>query len=560
MKVVKTDLGYGIRPNGFSPGLYKLARLVPGMQWDKTRNIWRGSTDAVEATVRLLQKHKILIDVSDLPSASDVGDPIIPIAEKNLREYQKSGVRFLVSRGNQGVILGDEMGLGKTATAITAIRALSGRTVVICPSYVKGVWYNDLDGGQLGKWWPEAAKDGWVQIAKGTKAGDVKIDSLTKILVINYDILHAWEKAIVAWGPRVCCFDEGQYLMTENSRRSRSAQLIAGCCNIRWVLTGTPVPNRIRDLWGILAAIQPGRWGRSFFDFGLRYCGGQKVQVTTRMGPKDVWQFDGATNLDELNLRLRWSMLRRTTAEVALELPPKTRQVVWVEVPAGAGKGWEKARNATALRACLDKAADGKLNEALALVRGAVAENCKVVAFCYRVTVAKWLAGMLTLDGKVEVGLIHGGVTNKARLENLMRLKKTEGPAVLIATLDSCSTGVDLSFASRGVFVEITHDPQELLQAEKRLDRPGQTRPTTFQFLMARGTADEIIASRVVGKLALIEAAVGASGDETRETSGRKFLAPSADDVLEEIFAGLEGHEHEKAKSASKSGTATRRV
>ena len=65
-------------------------------------------------------------------------DPIIPIAEKGLRDYQKLGVRFLITRGAEGCMLADDMGLGKTATAITAARALKSKTLVVCPQYVRG--------------------------------------------------------------------------------------------------------------------------------------------------------------------------------------------------------------------------------------------------------------------------------------------------------------------------------------------------------------------------------------------------------------------------------------
>src|SRR5450755_4601626 len=102
------------------------------------------------------------------------------------------------------------------------------------------------------------------------------------------------------------------------------------------------------------------------------------------MPTKTVWKFDGASNATELHDRLGSFMLRRiaSDAEIALELPPKTRQTIWVDVPAKAAIS--EAVGGRALRAALDRSADAKLGAAIEVIAGHLDAGLKVVAFCWR--------------------------------------------------------------------------------------------------------------------------------------------------------------------------------
>jgi SWI/SNF-related matrix-associated actin-dependent regulator 1 of chromatin subfamily A len=444
-----------------------------------------------------------------------------------LREYQQEGVSFLreVKRG----ILALDMGLGKSAVAVNAAIsfATSKRVLIVCPSYVRGVWSNAHDGGELMKWaGPNHPVSLEVFECKGTKTPKMPISAApTDWVICHYDILHAWAEKLREWCPEVVIFDECHFLMNSETRRTQAAKHVSAAAPYVWGLSGTPMTNRPRDLWGVLDTIVPGRFGDNFFPFGLRYCGGYKEAVTP---DKTVWKFDSNSNLPELNTRLKHFMLRRTKSDVALELPAKTRQVIRVDVgkttPVIPGEASVQMRRALAV------AADAKLKDsAIPLIQGHLDSGAKVVVFTYRRGVAEYIAN--------ECGgsIIHGGVAQSRREKTLHELRNQDGASLLAATIDAAGTGVDLSYADVAVFVELTYEPHELLQAEARLHRYGQKNPVLIQYLIAKGTTDELVADVVIGKLDVLERSIGGFG-ETALAEGFKI---DEDEIMRDLYARL---------------------
>lgn len=445
-----------------------------------------------------------------------------------LRNFQEEGVEFLrnVRRG----ILADDMGCGKSAQAISAAISFktTKRVLIVCPSYVRGVWANKHDGGELAKWASPAVE---VYECKGTKPGLAPLHAYD-FVICHYDILSRWAKVLQEWSPEVVIFDEAHYLMNPRAQRTAAALLVSSRAEYVWGLTGTPMTNRPRDLWGILSVVVPGRFGGpdDFFRFGLRYCGATKKQVTP---DKVVWDFDGRSNLEELRARLSHFMLRRTKSQVALELPAKTRQVIRLDVTRARqcegnmlvdfhGKG-------ASLRGALAVAADAKLPQAIEIISDLLSQGQKVVATCYRRAVAEHLAD--ALGGVV----IHGGVSQAQRERRLHELRASESPPLLCTTIDATSTGIDLSYADVGVLVELTYEPHEILQWEARFHRLTTTSPKLIQFFIARGTTDELIAETVLSKLDALEAVIG--GFE--ETGMAADLREKEEDIMADLYRSL---------------------
>jgi SNF2 family DNA or RNA helicase len=483
------------------------------MAWDKGSKVWAGYGDAVEV-VRGLVQGKIREDLFEAP------DPPVPIEyhEPGLRQYQNAGVAYLLA--NKRAILADDMGLGKSAQALVAAKALNQKTLIVCYSYAKGVWAPD---GEIKKWWGVDAV-----ILSGVK-DRAPIDA--KVVLVNYDILHAWLPEILAWGPQVLIVDEAQALIGEESRRSKAVRSAGQNCSYRWYLTGTPMPNRVRDLFPILDSLCPGRFGRNFFEFGMRYCNGHKVEIQ-KIG-KTVYDFMGASHEAELQRRLKWLMLRRTKADVALELPTKTRQIIWVDLPRSkkGRSGWGPDASQATIRAVLDRTADAKLPQGLDIVLGH-AERGRVVVFCWRREVAAWVAESARANG-VEAELVYGGLLPERRKKYIARAS-TQERGLLAVTIDSCATAVDFSWAHVGVVLELSHEPHKLLQAESRLHRFGAKHPILIQYICARGSADEVIADRVIGKLAVEETVVGERTEGIGADLGGEL---SEAEILAEIMA-----------------------
>lgn len=536
VKVVTAPPGYAIKADYFSNALQAAARAVPGVKWSPERRQWEGREDAIRLTLAKLTH--LTIDTRVLPKEGVLPSaPLcIPLADSKLRDYQKTAVNFLLAKGKSGALLADDMGLGKTCSALTAARALDSRTLIVCPSYVRGVWWNPTTGGELNKWWPKAigleGED--VFLPQGTKS---LILTGEKIIIIHYDILHAWADALLLWAPNVLIFDECHALMNENSRRSKAARAIAAHTPYRWGLSGTPLTNRPKDLWNVADTLCPGVFG-GFFSYAMRYCDAKKEAVTPT---KTVWKFDGKSNLPELNGRLKSFMLRRVKADVALELPPKTRQSVFVDVPQKT-QSFPGELSAKAMRGALDKAADAKLEDAARLVISHLEAGHKVVCFTYRQSVAEGLADAAREAG-YETGVVHGGIAPLRRGKAIQSAKDSPGAFLLAATIDSSGTGIDLSFADVCVFAELSYEPHKLLQAEARLHRFGQRNAVLIQYVIARGTTDELVANVVIGKLDSFEVAVGTTGENLQEA-----LAEKTEDIFEDFYKAMAKLSPEKLK------------
>lgn len=517
---------------GFSPALNRAARSIPGMR--QQGRMWIGYPDAVEATASLLLAQKLRFDLQKGPAdvfpkfKAIIDPPLIPIAEKDLRGYQLEGVKFLINRGKTGALLGDSPGLGKTAQGIVAARALNSPTVVVCPSFARGVWRREL-----GKWWPKLKPDE-IFFPEGVKKTSI-VESTIKLVVIHYDILYAWLEKILDWGPRVVIFDEGHILSSEKSRRSAACRELARASEYRWVLTGTPMLNRPKDLWGLLQTISPGRFGRDdqFFAYALRHCAAHKIEIEAIQ--KTVWDFSGISHEDELRTRLSWLMLRRQLSdpEVALDLPPKTRNIVWLE-----GNKKQKSfslTNRRELRAALDSAADAKLPTVIETLINDGWDSPRVV-FCWRKSVVSAVAESYRAAGAPSVEVITGDVLPKERERRIAKARE----GILVVTIDSCGVAIDLSHAPYADFVEFVHEPWKFIQAEARVHRFGQQSMTVVRYFAQSGSADELIIDNVVSKLEAIGAIVGSSDEEKslqKKLSGEGF---SEEDILKDIFAGVE--------------------
>jgi SWI/SNF-related matrix-associated actin-dependent regulator of chromatin subfamily A-like protein 1 len=507
-----------------SRALSNVAWTLPGLT-KVTSCIYEGYADAMTLVVERLRAEGLKdIDAEVLRYASNVVPVMGEALTSRLRPYQGQAVSFLIARGESGALLADEMGLGKTASAISAAKILGGRLLVVCPNFVRGVWEKEI-----GKWWSEA---NGVFFPKGTKPH--YIGNETSIVVIHYDILYAWAEDIKNWKPDIVCFDEGHALANEKSRQSKAAREVAKGAKYRWVLTGTPLTNRPKDLWNVADTISPGRYG-DFFKYALRYAAAHKEQIVIAGIPKTIWKFDGSSNLDELHRRNAFWMLRRTKDDVGLQLPPKTRQTIWLDVKAKKALLTD-VKNGRALRESLDATANAKLPQVSASVLDAVSSGAKVVAFCWRRSVAEGLVDAAREAG-LAAGCIHGGVPVVRRGAITQEAADAPGGFLLAATIDSCATGVDFSWGSVADFVELTYEPHEILQCEARLHRFGVAAPVFVRFHIARGTIDEIIAEAVIAKLDVFDGAIGRSSGEALQ----RALGRSQEDVMKEIHDMVAG-------------------
>jgi SWI/SNF-related matrix-associated actin-dependent regulator 1 of chromatin subfamily A len=396
------------------------------------------------------------------------------------------------------------------------------------------------------------------------------------VVVVSYDIVYAWVDVLVAWGFKTLILDEIQNLQSYKSRRSSAVSELAAVAKRRMFLSGTPMTSRPRDLHNVLETLAPGRFGYFFThqkpdkppmgSFSRLYCAAFEKTVGSGPEAKTVWDFSGASNLgadaivppcltaeETLHERLSYLMLRRVKSEVDAQLPPKTRQIVDVKIPASkmVSVSGTMLTDRGFLRRALDLSADGKLKAVVALLRTHVEEGEKVIAFCYRRLFTEVIARELEKAG-IMTAMVHGGVSQAARDLRIQKIKEAKRPCVLCCTIDTCSTGIDLSFASVAVFGELSWEPHELAQSEERTYRFGSGTPALIQYVIAKGTGDELIVRGVITKLDDFERAIGKTGDRMKEDLTDGVKGDAALHRLAGALAAMQAAMPVKAKKTTK--------
>lgn len=460
------------------------------------------------------------------------------LKELRLLPYQEEGIKAMLGKPN--VLLADAMGLGKTVQAIGVMNENPDivRVLIICPASLKLNWRNELT-----KW---RAVSFSVNIV-GPGSDWVPTD----IVIMNYEQVGKYRKQIdeVEWDLLVC--DESHYL--KNNKAARTKVIVGHWDNDpakrvwpikakqRLFMTGTPVLNRPRELWTTVRALDRQGLGRDWMHFHTRYCAGYR----DRFG----WKIDGASNLEELQSKLRGSiMIRRRKEDVLKELPPKRRQIIMLEPTTDRARKAledEKAftdmeKEMTELRAQVEamtpNEADAeykKMVQRLAtLTATAFTETSRIrhqTALAKLPHVMDHLVNVLESESKIVVFAYHHGVIDglvdglaeygiavvdgRTRMENRQHavdsFQQDPKTRVIIGSIGAMGVGWTLTAASYVAFAELDWVPGNISQAEDRLHRIGQHNSVLVQHLMLNGSMDGRMAKTIVSKQRVIERATG---------------------------------------------------
>ena len=563
-------------------------RAIPktaGFRWDPAQKIWW--TDDPKAAGRLRQHateeaadliDSLLTAKTATIEASRATDAAIDVPAPDGLAYlpfQRAGIAYASAHSN--CLIADEMGLGKTIQAVGVINADPGvKTVlVICPASLKINWQRELT-----RW---LVRPTTIGIANG---GALQAQD---IVICNYDILKKHREALRAraWDLVIC--DEAHYLKNPKTQRTTEVlgkkEIPAIPAKRRLFLTGTPIVNRPIELWPILHAAAPETLGKSWRYHATRYCAGRE----TRWG----WDVSGASNLDELQEKLRATlMVRHLKRDVLPELPPKRRQVI--ELPANgalgaigaeqAGYAAHEARLAELrARAELAKAgSDQDYGAAVnALREGAQAAFAEISKLRHDTAVAKipavaaHIMEALEAEGKIVVMAHHHDVINglsaalaEAKIDYVIltgetsltdrqaavdRFQSVPDCRVFIGSIQAAGVGITLTASSHVIFAELDWVPGTISQAEDRTHRIGQANSVLIQHLVLEGSLDVTMAHTLVAKQEVIDSALDVTHEArpepvlptpepaTAKTSRQKIQEEAADLTPAQITAIHEG-------------------
>ncbi len=429
-----------------------------------------------------------------------------PDLRAELRGYQRSGVAWLqfLREAGLGGLLADDMGLGKT---LQALCALHGRTLVVAPTSVLFGWAE-----QAGRFRPGLR----CSVYHGPKRA---LDLDANLTLTSYAILRLDAESLAreAWDTIV--LDEAQAIKNPDSQIARAAFALRG--EFRLTLTGTPVENRLEELWSQLHFANPGLLG-SLRDFRERY-----ARSIAAGEP-------GAAA--HLRARIAPFVLRRMKAVVAAELPPRTDAILHCELDPEERAVYDTVRAASQRQVVERLQRGGNVLEALelllrlrqaachrALVPGQTASGSSKVevllealdeaaAEGHKALVFSQWTGLLD---RVEPHLRAAGI-RFTRLDGstvdrqgvVEDFQSADGPPVLLISLRAGGTGLNLTAADHVFLLDPWWNPAVEEQAADRAHRIGQDRPVSVYRLVARDTVEERILELQQRKRALAEAAL----------------------------------------------------
>jgi SNF2 family DNA or RNA helicase len=486
-----------------------------------------------------------------------------------LYDYQIRGALFLACRGRS--ILGDDMGLGKTVQTLAAVELLARernvqKVLVVAPASVKYQWETEIrkfttrpvqviDGS------PEARLDQYAQP--------------TFYRLVNYEQVVRDGEALNAWKPDVIILDEAQRIKNWEAKTSRAVKKLKS--RYAMVLTGTPLENRLEELYSIVQFVDERRFGPAF-----QFLHDHRVL-------DENGNLQGYRNLEQIREKLAPIFLRRTRSEVLTQLPERTDNTVYVELADEQRHCYEQQRITLArllqknyltdldrkrILACVanlrmicdslflydqNSRVSPKLEEFAELIPGLVAEH-KLVVFSQWETMIHETAKVLEAGG-VGYAILHGGLSGKERKAVLEQFLRDPQCRVFLST-DAGGTGLNLQVADTVVNLELPWNPAVLNQRIARVHRMGQSRPVQVINFVTRGTIEEKVLRTIEAKHDLFTGFFDGDADEIPfaavNTTGflatmRELVGPEVDapPAIPESTRSAPAVVHPRAESAS---------
>lgn len=460
------------------------------IEWFNDRFPMEWDADAQRLVRRLSKLHRQRLE--ELESVMQAG--YVPRnfdLAKPLRQYQAIAVEVFLR--NQGLLVGDDLGLGKTVTAMgTLTQKASLPALVVCPVHLCRQWQS-----MLGEFLPLMNS----HIIKQTQAYALPdVD----VFIISYSKLAAWAEYFCHACFKVVIFDECQELRrtgdpSKPSRKYHAAKAIAQRTIGRLGLSATPVYNYGDEIFNILEVLSPGRLGTRE-EFHREWC--ESI-------PGDKWMVKEPQALG-LYLRDQFLMLRRTRADVGLELPQVERSVTSIPFNTGVlddvedsaielakmvlAGGFEESGEAA-------RQLDSKLRQATGIakapyvaefVRLLVESNENVLLFgWHREVYEVWMHKLADLNP-----VLYTGTESEAQKAQAAAKFTWGNSRVMIMSLRS-GLGLDglQKICRTAVFGELDWSPGVHEQCIGRLNRDGVGAGVLAYFLVAEGGSDPVVAS-----------------------------------------------------------------
>ena len=458
--------------------------------------------------------------------------PAPPSFRGELRPYQERGLAWLAFLSDLGLggILADDMGLGKTPQTLALlahdrdVRNETRPTLLVCPMSLVGNWQREAE-----RFTPDLSVH--VHHGAGRLSGDELRAALTRadLVITSYAVAarDRDELAQVSWRRVVC--DEAQNIKNAGTRQARAVRSLPAAS--RLALTGTPVENRLGELWSLMEFASPGLLGAA-----------EKFRTRFAVPVERHADEDAAAQLKRLTGPF---VLRRvkTDRSIIADLPDKIEMKVWCNLTAEQAslyqatvtdmmariesaeqdierRGLVLATMARLKQVCNHPAhllgdgsrlpgRSGKLARLEEICDEIIAEGDKALCFTQYAEFGRMLQPYLAARLGCPVLYLHGGTAKKARDALVAEFQAAAEPAVFLLSLKAGGTGLNLTGANHVIHFDRWWNPAVEDQATDRAFRIGQRRDVQVRKFVCVGTLEERIDAMIEEKKALAERIVG---------------------------------------------------
>ncbi|MCK9605241.1 MAG: DEAD/DEAH box helicase [Methylomonas sp.] len=503
--------------------------------------------DAVQYAQQCAEDAAQAMRGQEIQQAIQQSNGVLPGVKVKLFPYQVEGVAFLASRGR--ALLADDMGLGKTLQAIAAGSWLADhaavkRVLIVCPTSLKHQWAREIakfTGRE-------------VQVLHGgPDQRGVQYRANALFFILNYELVLR-DLSIISeqLKPDLLILDEAQRIKNWRTKLSSTIKLIPA--RYVFVLSGTPLENRLEDLYSLLQLVDArvlGPLWRCLLDF----------HITDERG-----KVIGYRNLSELRRRIKPVVLRRDRSLVADQLPDRTEVTLDIAMDVkqqelhdsalqAAGllakiakrrpltpseknrmlAALQQARMACNAAGLVDKETQGspKLEELGRLLEElCMQSNRKAVVFSQWTMMTEMVETLVRGLGLGCVRL-HGGVPSHKRGEMMERFQNDDALQVFIST-DAGGTGLNLQSATVLINLDMPWNPAILDQRIARIHRLGQKHKVQIFILLAEDSYEQRVAQLVKGKRDLFNNVIDPDASEDTVGVSKKMLETLIDDLAGE--------------------------
>ena len=470
-----------------------------------------------------------------------------------MRSYQVEGYQWLSTLYDKGFggILADEMGLGKTiqTLALALARRADGPALVVCPASLVYNWE-----AECSRFVPTMS----VQVAAGTKAQRRTILSGTRdgddrpdIVITSYDLLRRDIDDYDGVRFNLMVLDEAQYIKNPTTKIAKAVKKVAAAH--RFALTGTPIENRLGELWSIFDFLMPGML-RSYPTFRSRY----EMPIVKHLEDGDM-DCEEARRLRSIT---RVFIKRRLKSQVLRDLPERLETTVTVRLEGVQRKLYAAHEHKllglltnetgsidvsvlaelTRLREiCCDArlvyedapASSSKLDAIVQLVQQGLDADRRILVFSQFTSFLDLIAKRFDAEGIDHVSLV-GSTPKKRRVELADDFNAGKGAPVMLVSLKAGNTGLNLVGASIVIHADPWWNVAAQNQATGRAHRIGQTRDVDVYQIVAADTVEERVHDLQARKAELANAFAAGDSDDSpiRADMDTSIGALTREDVL----------------------------